>query len=76
MKKLFRNIEYSYRKIFEISYVIFVLHIFVALLVTSVFSESLSDYNTMMIVLEEIMISANNTFSVGIIGTIIIKIII
>lgn len=76
MKYNIKKIENSYKNLFMISYVIFVLHIFIALLLTSVFNESISDYNTLIIILEEIMLSANNTFSVGIIGTIILKILI
>lgn len=76
MKYNIKKIENSYKNLFMISYVIFVLHIFIALLLTSVFNENISDYNTLIIILEEIMLSANNTFSVGIIGTIILKILI
>lgn len=73
MKYNIKKIENSYKNLFMISYVIFVLHIFIALLLTSVFNDNISDYNTLIIILEEIMLSANNTFSVGIIGTIILR---
>lgn len=73
MKYNIKKIENSYKNLFMISYVIFILHIFIALLLTSVFNDNISDYNTLIIILEEIMLSANNTFSVGIIGTIILR---
>lgn len=68
--------EKIYLTILKISYAVFILHMFSGVLLTSVFSDYVGDYSTMMFWLNEIMLSAGQSFSVGIIGSIILKLII
>ncbi len=68
-------IEQSDKLIFKAGYILFVLHIFSALMIASVFRDMFSDFNTVMYWIEELMKSANSTFAIGITGSFFLKIV-